>query len=261
MWVALAALLVLGALVVAQWAVEGRLPGIPAAENLGEVGAAYGAAGAIISGLAFIAVVTSMVSQRRQLLRQQEELTSQKAELAEQKALLGAQTEALTATSRAQRDAAASLQGQLDHMARRARLEDYDRRLERFVDAQAALDDEAMGAALDSGMSLADARARLTDRYSAALTNLLRELNRMAEDPVTAPQAVELRKELKTSLKREEALLYLALVPPWVGERYEPSELGRLWVAFGLHPFVPMEGTLAGRAKVFRKHFWPLRRP
>ena len=258
-WIMVAVAAMAAPLVVAHYAGRGSIPTIPAAENLGEVGAAYGAAGAIISGFAFVAVVISMVGQKRQLLLQQSELREQKAELEEQKTLLTEQTRALTATSKAQAQAAGSLQGQLDHMARRARLEDYDRRLERFVSAQAALEDGVLDGALDPDLDHEEAQARLGERYLAALTNVMRELDRMKADPVTEMEAEDLRRELKTFLRREEFLLYLALVPRRVGKGYKPAERGRLWARFGLHPFVRLSRSAEGRAKVFRDHFWPLR--
>ena len=248
---------VVSALCLAQVAVLGWLPSVPAATNLAEVGAAYGAAAAFISGFAFVAVVASMVGQKRQLLRQQEDLTAQRAELEEQKRLLVAQTEALTTTSHAQRGAAVSLQGQLTLMSRRARLDDYDRRLERLAGAQADLDDETLRESPEADISHDEARARLGRRYLSALTNLLRELERLRDDPALGARAVEeLREELKTSLERERALLYLAVVPTRAPGRYKLTELGRLMADFKLFPYIELEGA-RGRAAVYLKHFWP----
>lgn len=144
-------------------------------------------------------------------------------------------------------------------MTRRARLDDYDRRFERFVSAQAALREEIFHARIDPELDHDEAQARLGDRYLAALTNLMRELERLRGDPVAKVEAEDLRRELKTFLRREEDLLYLALVPRRVGKGYVPSERGRLWARLGLHPFIPLSRRLEGRARVFRDHFWPLR--
>lgn len=258
MWIALALLVVAAVLGVAQLAVLGWVPTVPAAEDLGEVGAAYGAAGTIISGFAFIAVVVPLVGQKRQLLKQQEELVEQKAELKEQKRLLTEQTKALTETSDAQRDAAGSLQGQLSHMLARARLDDYDRRLGRFIEAQAQLDETQLDVELGSSISHVRARDRLGPRYLTALTNLLRGLDRLKGIPNLEPSAEELARELRTSLEREHTLLYLAVVPSWVPpEDYTPSELGRLMAGHGLFPYIPEEEFMSaqGRPAIYREHF------
>ena len=251
-WIAIALALVVAVLIMAQLAVEGLIPTVPAATNLGEVGAAYGAAGAIISGSAFVAVVVSLVGQRRQIRRQEEALT-------EQQARLEAQTEALTVTSEAQRIAAESLQGQLAHMSRRARLDDYDRRLERFVEVQASLDGQDLDVPIASGISHGEARERLGRRYLAALLNVLRSLERLRSDPALAEQAEEMRRELRTSLDREQALLYLAVVPTWIPDDYMPTELGRLMSELRLFPYVDFESEGA-RVRIFRERFFrPLR--
>lgn len=106
-----------------------------------------------------------------------------------------------------------------------------------------------------------DARARLGPRYLSALTNLLRELDRLLGGADPIPQASELRRELETGLEGEQALLYLALVPQRVPPGYTPNELGRLMARHRLFPFLPTEEFRRpdGRPAVFRAYFWPTR--
>ena len=253
----MAPIAVVAALVVAQMAVLGLIPTVPAARNLGEVGAAYGVAALLISGFALVA---STLRQSRQIRMQREQLAAQRAELNEQKRLLVAQTEALAATSRAQTDAAGSLQGQLSHMSARGRLDDYNRRLERFVELQAGLDEETLDVDLGADISQQEARDRLGHRYLATLTILLSELERLRDDPILSRQAEALRGELETILRRDKVILYLALVPPpsRLPREYAPSELGRLVAVHRLFPFVRLKDA-TGRAAVYEEHFWPLR--
>ena len=238
-------------MVAAYLASQGFFPTIPAAENLAEVGAAFGAAGAVVSVLAFAAVVASLVGQWRALAGQMNDLQ-------EQKKLLADQTWTLKVASAAQTRAAESLQGQLDHMSRRAKLDDYDRRLDRFVDAQRALDDDVSAVELTSEMDHRDARDRLGNRYWSALTNLTHALSRIQEDAALADEFEDLKTELKAVTATEAKLLYLALVPSRVPPNYKPSKLGRSWASYQLAPFVETRDDPQGRALTFRNHFLPL---
>lgn len=262
MWVVLILLLIAAAfalsLGVAQMAVWGLIPSLPPANDLGEAASMYGAAGTIISGLVIFA---SLALQARQLKRQQADLTKQQSELQEQKSLLDKQVKALTETSRSQRDAADNLRDQLFHMLARTSLDDYDRRLGRFIDAQAHLHQRHrdLDFGLDSPIPRDEARDLLGPRYLTTLTNLLRGLDRLCGVQNLDPPPGELVRELRTSLQHEQNLLYLAVVPTRVPDHhYKPSELGRLMAAMALFPFVRWNELPPGRAAVFRDHFYPL---
>jgi cell division protein FtsL len=256
-WVPTAVVVVAAAFGLAHAAVVGWIPTIPAAQDLGEVGAAYGVAAVLISGFALVA---SMVQQRRQLHSQQKNLAAQQQRLKGQLDELVRQTEALIETSRAQSRAATSLEGQLVHMSERGRLDDYDRRLERFAELQVEIEDEALDVDVASDISQEEAQRRLGRLYLATLTILLGELERLRHDPVLALRAQGLEQELRTGLGwKERVLLYLAVVPPHprLPSGYKPSELGRLMMVLGLLPYIEPQDTTE-RAATFRRHFLPL---
>lgn len=116
MWVVVALPAVLVAFGVAHAAVPGLIPDVPAARNLGEVGAAHGVAAVLLSGFALVA---SGARQGGQLRGQQDDLAAQRARPERQRCLPVRQTRALIETSRAQSSAAKSLKGRPIHMSER----------------------------------------------------------------------------------------------------------------------------------------------